>query len=260
MNSQKLVQDIQNYCDSVNAYKKKIKEIQKTDKMSKKAFFFDMGGASLSYCLIAILCLMPIALLKGDILLALIMGCGAGLVSGFFGGLTELIASKGKGKIGRVALTNNAKSYPWKSMTYSNILRKGYVTYKDIYPIINFFYTDLYNQLLETVELPFNFERFTKEQIINVLTNFKNNMGLEYDEEGWFENLKKTTTVCGFCPNVKEYKKNKEAYPGHVGDVSEMIRIAISTRKNTPNPYYVLKILGEKEVARRIDEVIKKIS
>lgn len=132
MNSQKLVQDIQNYCDSVNAYKKKIKEIQKTDKMSKKAFFFDMGGASLSYCLIAILCLMPIALLKGDILLALIMGCGAGLVSGFFGGLTELIASKGKGKIGRVALTNNAKSYPWKSMTYSNILRKGYVTYKDI--------------------------------------------------------------------------------------------------------------------------------
>ena len=85
-------------------------------------------------------------------------------------------------------------------------------------------------------------------------------MGLEYDEEGWFENLKKTTTVCGFCPNVKEYKKNKEAYPGHVGDVSEMIRIAISTRKNTPNPYYVLKILGEKEVARRIDEVIKKIS
>ena len=138
--------------------------------------------------------------------------------------------------------------------------RKDYVTYKDIYPIINFFYTDLYNQLLETVELPFNFERFTKEQIINVLTNFKNNMGLEYDEEGWFENLKKTTTVCGFCPNVKEYKKNKEAYPGHVGDVSEMIRIAISTRKNTPNPYYVLKILGEKEVARRIDEVIKKIS
>ena len=132
MNSQKLVKDIQNYCDSVNAYKKKIKEIQKTDKMSKKAFFFDMGGASLSYCLIAILCLMPIALLKGDILLALIMGCGAGLVSGFFGGLTELIASKGKGKIGRVALTNNAKSYPWKSMTYSNILRKGYVTYKDI--------------------------------------------------------------------------------------------------------------------------------
>ena len=121
-------------------------------------------------------------------------------------------------------------------------------------------YEKEYNQLLETVELPFNFERFTKEQIINVLTNFKNNMGLEYDEEGWFENLKKTTTVCGFCPNVKEYKKNKEAYPGHVGDVSEMIRIAISTRKNTPNPYYVLKILGEKEVARRIDEVIKKIS
>lgn len=85
-------------------------------------------------------------------------------------------------------------------------------------------------------------------------------MGLEYDEEGWFENLKAISTTCGFCPNVKEYKKNKDAYLGHVGDVSEMIRIAISTRKNTPNLYYVLKILGKLEVERRINIIIEKLS
>lgn len=134
--------------------------------------------------------------------------------------------------------------------------RKDYETFKDIYPIINFFYDDLYEELIKE-ELPFNFERFTKEQIINVLTEFKNNMGLEYDEEGWFENLKQTTTKCGFCPNVKEYKKNKEAYPGHVGDVSEMIRIAISSRRNTPNPYYALKILGSERVVQRINKIIE---
>lgn len=137
--------------------------------------------------------------------------------------------------------------------------RKDYTTYKDIYPIISFFYNDLYDALLETTELPFNYERFTKDTIIYVLETFKSNMGLEYDEEGWFNNLKETTSKCGFCPNVKEYKKNKEAYPGHVGDISEMIRIAFSTRKNTPNPYFVLQILGEKEVARRIDKVIQQL-
>ena len=83
---------------------------------------------------------------------------------------------------------------------------------------------------------------------------------LEYDEENWFNNLKQTTESVGFCSTVQEYKKNKEAYPGHVGDVSEMIRIAISTRKNTPNPYYALQILGEKEVARRIDLVLAKLN
>ena len=85
-------------------------------------------------------------------------------------------------------------------------------------------------------------------------------MGLEYDEERWFENLKAISIACGFCPNVKEYKKNKDAYLGHVGDVSEMIRIAISTRKNTPNLYYVLKILGKLEVERRINIIIEKLS
>lgn len=137
--------------------------------------------------------------------------------------------------------------------------RKDYTTYKDIYSIISFFYNDLYDALLDTTELPFNYERFTKDTIIYVLETFKSNMGLEYDEEGWFNNLKETTSKCGFCPNVKEYKKNKEAYPGHVGDISEMIRIAFSTRKNTPNPYFVLQILGEKEVARRIDKVIQQL-
>lgn len=58
----------------------------------------------------------------------------------------------------------------------------------------------------------------------------------------------------------KNIKKNKDAYLGHVGDVSEMIRIAISTRKNTPNLYYVLKILGKLEVERRINIIIEKLS
>lgn len=138
--------------------------------------------------------------------------------------------------------------------------RKDYETFKDIYPIINFFYNDLYNELLETTELPFNSERFDNETIIKVLNAFKANMGLEYDEEEWFNNLKQTTESVGFCSNVKEYKKNKDAYPGHVGDVSEMIRIAISTRRNTPNPYYALKILGKEEVSRRIDLIISKLN
>ena len=108
--------------------------------------------------------------------------------------------------------------------------RKDYETFKDIYPIINFFYNDLYEEFLQN-ELPFNKERFDNKVIINVLNNFKNNMGLEYDEEGWFENLKKISATCRFCPNVKEYKKNKDAYLGHVGDVSEMVELRFQKEK-----------------------------
>ena len=57
--------------------------------------------------------------------------------------------------------------------------------------------------------------------------------------------------------NVKLWKKNKEDYKGHVGDVSEFLRIALSGRKNSPNLYYVIQILGEKEVKNRIETILK---
>ena len=64
---------------------------------------------------------------------------------------------------------------------------------------------------------------------------------------------------CGFAANVKEYKKNKEAFKGHIGDVAEMIRIVMTCRKQTPNLYDILCVLGSEEVNRRLDIVINKI-
>ena len=78
------------------------------------------------------------------------------------------------------------------------------------------------------------------------------------DEAEWFANLKAIAEECGFAANVKDYKKNKEAYKGHIGDVAEIIRIAVTTRKQTPNLYYILKILGQGEYERRITLVMEK--
>ena len=54
----------------------------------------------------------------------------------------------------------------------------------------------------------------------------------------------------------EEWKKNKEAFKGHVGDVSSVIRVMASTRTQSQNLYYVLKILCKEEVERRIDTVL----
>ena len=48
-------------------------------------------------------------------------------------------------------------------------------------------------------------------------------------------------------------------YIGQVGDVAEMLRIALTTSKQSPNLYYILQILGSDEIARRINVVSKKI-
>ena len=136
--------------------------------------------------------------------------------------------------------------------------RKDYERFGEIYDIIAFFYHDLYLELLNNKELEFN-PNIDKKDIIQVLNTYKDNMGLELTEEEWFNNLKKVTVNCGFCDNMKEYKKNREAYKGSIADVSEILRLTVSTRKNTPNPYWVLKILGENEVKERIQLVLKKL-
>ena len=61
----------------------------------------------------------------------------------------------------------------------------------------------------------------------------------------------------GYAKEVKEYKQNPENYFGHVGDVATIIRVMATTRTKTPDLYIILKILGKKEIEKRV-EYLKK--
>ncbi|MFA5697445.1 MAG: glutamate--tRNA ligase family protein [Candidatus Izemoplasmatales bacterium] len=132
--------------------------------------------------------------------------------------------------------------------------RKDYAKYSDIFPIIDFMYDQYYDQYMKG-ELPFN-PNLAKTVIINVLNTYNAEPSLDLGESEWFEKLKSMATECGFSPSVKEYKKNKEAFYGHIGDFAEIIRISVSGKKNTPNFYYILKILGIEKISKRINKTI----
>jgi glutamyl-tRNA synthetase len=59
----------------------------------------------------------------------------------------------------------------------------------------------------------------------------------------------------GYAREVKEYKQNSEAYPGHVGDISTVIRVAMTGRCNTPDLYEILKVLGKDSISKRIEKM-----
>ena len=98
-----------------------------------------------------------------------------------------------------------------------------------------------------------------KEDIKAVLSDYCENIDLSLDEDGWFQSIKDLAVRHGFADNIKVWKKNKEAYKGHVGDVSEFLRIALSGKRNSPNLYCVMQILGKEKVINRIMEVLSKI-
>lgn len=135
--------------------------------------------------------------------------------------------------------------------------RKDYAKYSDIYPIISFFYDDNYEAIDKTA-LEWN-PTMDKADIRAVLKDYLDTMDLTLSEEEWFNSIKALAVRHGFADNVKEWKKNKEAFKGHVGDVSEFLRIALSGKKNSPNLYCVIQILGEDKVKYRINEILSKI-
>ncbi|MBO5711379.1 MAG: glutamate--tRNA ligase [Acholeplasmatales bacterium] len=135
--------------------------------------------------------------------------------------------------------------------------RKDYAKYSDIYPIVSFFFDEEY-ALVDKTNLEWN-PAMSHDDIKAVLEDYANTMDLSLDEEAWFNSIKELAVRHGFADNVKEWKKNKEAFKGHVGDISEFLRITLSGRRNSPNLYYVIQILGAEKVKARISEIISNL-
>lgn len=136
--------------------------------------------------------------------------------------------------------------------------RKDYEKYADIYPKIKFFDPTVYDRMLAEAPLPFN-EFIDRKVIKDVLQDFANTLDLTVDEQIWFSNLKALGVRHGFAESFKVYKNARDSYRGHVGDIAEMVRIAMTTSRNSPNLYQVLSILGPEEVRRRITETLKNL-
>lgn len=75
------------------------------------------------------------------------------------------------------------------------------------------------------------------------------------DKQTWFNKIKELAGELGYAKEVKEYKANPELYKAHVGDVSTVLRVALTTRTNTPDMYEIMQVLGKASVEKRIKEV-----
>lgn len=128
--------------------------------------------------------------------------------------------------------------------------RKDFVSYSDVFPLIKFFYKDEFAKIVSG-GYPFN-EFIDKNLIKEVLEDFSKSNDYSLPNDLWFESVKALGERHGFAISNKIYKQNKDLYKGHVGDVAEMIRVALCGSKMSPNLHNVLQILKKEEVDRRI--------
>lgn len=76
------------------------------------------------------------------------------------------------------------------------------------------------------------------------------------DKQTWFDKIKELAGEMGYAKEVKEFKANPDQYKAHVGDVSTVLRVALTGRTNTPDMYEIMQIMGKDSMTKRFEKAI----
>lgn len=148
---------------------------------------------------------------------------------------------------------------PERSREIVNIDRENPKPRKDIakWSEVKDYFSYMFNELYTPAfELP---ENISKDDAAAILKKYRDVYDESDGKDEWFNKLKDICEPLGFTPNVKEYKKSPDSFKGHVGDISTVIRLAVTSRRNTPDLCSIMRLLGKEEALRRIDDTIKSL-
>ena len=133
--------------------------------------------------------------------------------------------------------------------------RKDYANFKEIKSYTWYMFDELF-----TGDISYEFQTINDmEEIKKILKLYLDKYYNENDDEQtWFERLKDLSMELGYAREVKEYKENPDKYKGHVGDISMVLRVAMTSKAMTPNLYQIMKLFGKERVIKRLHSVIDK--
>ena len=143
-------------------------------------------------------------------------------------------------------------------------VRKDIYKWEDIKDTFFYFWSDLYEEDVKNQGYVFDYnleegnKNITKEVVNKALELYINKYDETLDKDEWFNSLKECASQLGFCTDMKEYKQNKEAYIGSVADFAGIVRVGVTNRKNTPDIYSIMQIIGKEEVINRLNNAIIK--
>ena len=119
-------------------------------------------------------------------------------------------------------------------------------------------WSEVKNNIIYMYERPesYDFDKISGEDAKKVITEYLKVYNYDDDKQTWFDKIKDVAEKLGYAREVKEYKQNPENWPGHVGDVSTVIRVALTGRRNTPDMYEIMQVLGNEEVQERLKKLV----
>ena len=132
--------------------------------------------------------------------------------------------------------------------------RKDIAKWSDVRENISYMYDEMFDAQTQNYDYQVINDR---EEINRILDLYINEYYDENDDkQTWFDKIKELSGRLGYAKEVKEYKENPDKYKAHVGDVSTVLRVALTARTNTPDMYEIMEILGKERIKARFEKAI----
>ena len=130
--------------------------------------------------------------------------------------------------------------------------RKDIAKWSDVKENISYMYDSEFYK--NTQEYPYQPAISNKEDISKILDLYIEKYYDENDDkQTLFDKIKEVAGKMGYAKEVKEFKANPGMYKAHVGDVSTVLRVALTSRTNTPDMYEIMQVLGKDRIAKRFE-------
>ena len=135
--------------------------------------------------------------------------------------------------------------------------RKDIAKWSDVKENIDYMYDEKFYGKVQEYPYQVINEKSDIEKILNLYIEkyYDDNN----DKQTWFNNIKELAGELGYAKEVKEFKANPDKYRAHVGDVSTVLRVALTARTNTPDMYEIMQVLGKERIAKRLQTAIENL-
>ncbi len=124
--------------------------------------------------------------------------------------------------------------------------RKDLTNWKQARQFLSIYYDESLKQ-----EAPFP-ENVSDADRAEIIDRYLSGYDHADDNSAWFNKIREITADMGYAVKPKDFKKNPDMYKGSITDVSNVIRVAITGRTNSPDLWEICHIIGEDAMRHRV--------
>lgn len=133
--------------------------------------------------------------------------------------------------------------------------RKDIAKWQDLTQNLSYLYKP--SKAIENYE----FDEFLNIKKANIfIDNYATIIDFSLDSTQWFNQIKELASQLNYCTDMKEYKINPSDYKGSIADMCALLRIILTGKKDGPDLYTLLQLMGLDLFNKRVAEFKNKFN